>query len=235
MSNELDEAKAIVDDLIDPETLSILDYIENQGTVLPSKTLTFYLDLAAAVRMAEAQDRIVEEENAISRKKLANSIGSRSVGDDEEALDTSKLEAANKAYDDARAQATRSGIVFELKGVLPRTQQEIELAVLKDAAVSEDDKGNAIMNQILAKNFVKVTIEQTGKTITTFNAAVAERLLRMLPLDDQQRLWKVVRVLNTAAVIADPRVDAGFPGEPLGVAQEPGSEDGPPSIAESRN
>ncbi len=234
MSNELAEAKAIVDDLIDPDTLSILDYIENEGTVLPSKTLTFYLDLAAGVRLREAEEKVAAEENALNRQRLGNQIKVRSIGDEDDVLDMSALEAAVAEVDEARAVATKSGIVFELKGVLPRTQAEIEEGVLKDGEIADDDKGTHIMNQVLARNLVKVTIEATGKVIEKFNAAVAGRLVRMLPLPDQQRFYQAVRVLNTAAVIADPQVDAGFPGEPTGVAQEPGLEDGPPSIAESR-
>jgi len=224
----IDEAKAIVDDLINPETLSILDWVENVGTVLPEKTLTFYLDLAAAVELKDLQAERDAEEVRVSQGRAAAAFNAaqnpQSIGDEEPEVDMGRLAEIDAKIDVLRAKATKSGLVFHLRGVRPRTQQEIEERVIR-SSVPDDDKGQAIMFQLTAKNLVKVEIQATGKVLTEFNAAIAERLIKSLPAPDVNRLFDACRVLNTAAVVADPRVDAGFPGEPVVPAEEPGDAD----------
>jgi len=234
----IDAAIAKVEELSDPAVLSFLSYIENEGLIMPEEELTFFLDLRSS---AEADRLRAELEGSqlsgMSQYQKAiadwDESSPHSVSDvapvpsDFGVLDAGETQAK---IEELTAKVYESRIIFKLRGASPKDQRALDEAITNEARSLPEDQRAAytserMADELAALSIQSVSIPAKGMNIEKVNAAAARRLVSSLPGPDVDKFFRVLQTLNTAAVLVDPVVDAGFPSEHAGAATEPDVRD----------
>src|SRR6478736_927015 len=141
--NEFEAAAAKTKDIIDPERVPFFDFLENGGLVMPTETVTFYLNRDAAHKIkklqeqyADGMDRAVAiaRNQYIAAKAEWTQTGETSIASPPEPQesdyrpDLEPYAAIQTQIDELQETLRASALVLHLTGVRPDKQDEIRQA-----------------------------------------------------------------------------------------------------------
>lgn len=192
MSFETD-VENIVDEALDLEEFDVLDFVS--GGALPTKTIKFYTNAAAAFELAE----IIDHEKAVAESETwsladENDVDEERVGELREALEASAL-------------------TFELRGLAPAAILAIEASLRAKHEYKEGDDNeayNEAFNLQLVSDSIQSVTNAAGAKGKKLTPAAVRKLNGSAHPGEWAKLFGKVFELSYSYNIFDKAVSADF-------------------------